>query len=240
MEELMKNLNDLNGEIRDLEIQIEKAKEKAEGNVQPLNDELNQVRRDKSRFAAKNDFDSIQDCRRKEENLKFKINAQWNEYALLKSRLTELNREKTDLEYEIQLERDRIKRDEEIRNQIDLVLENYRKTQNIRDAAIASNINPDSAEQWLEWGRSGFNERYSYFYTQIIEIDEHFKDLEAQKLKDQMDSVVEAYKKTGSLKEAAEIAGVSHDTVQYWQEWGSRGFGEENTYFYRKLKSVKR
>lgn len=49
-----------------------------------------------------------------------------------------------------------------------------------------------------------------------------------------MDDVVDAYRKTDSLKEASRMAGVSYDTVMYWYEWGSRGFGSENTYFFKK------
>ena len=117
------------------------------------------------------------------------------------------------------------------------VLENYKKTQNLKRASIDSNINPNYVKQWLEWGKGNFNETYSYFYNQKIKIDDYFKDLEAQKLKKQMDNVIDAYKKTNSLKEAAKIANVDYNTVEYWYEWGSRGFGEENTYFFRKLKS---
>ena len=142
------------------------------------------------------------------------------------------------MENSIQLKRDQIRRNEEISAQINLVLANYRKTQNLKQAAIDSKIDPEHVEQWLEWGKNDFNETYAYFYSQILEIDDYFKGLEAQKLKDQMDSVVEAYKKTNSLKEASRIAGVSYDTVEYWYDWGSRGFGEENAYFYRKIKSI--
>ena len=31
------------------------------------------------------------------------------------------------------------------------------------------------------------------------------------------------------------MTNVSYDTVQYWYEWGSRGFGKENVYFYKNL-----
>ena len=240
MDELKKDLNEVNVRIDELEIQIANAKKIAEGNIEPLNIELKQVKQDKSHFATKNDFNSLQDCRRKEENLKFKINAQWNEYSTLKNKLTVLKKEKTNLENAIKLKKDRMKRHEELTNQMDSVLKNYQKTQNLKQSAIDSNINPDSVEQWFEWGRQDFNETYSYFYARILEIDDYFKNLEAQKLKKQMDSVAEAYMKTGSLKRACEIADVSYDTAQYWLDWGSRGFGEENTYFYRKMKSIKK
>ena len=80
------------------------------------------------------------------------------------------------------------------------------------------------------------NENCSYFYKGICETDDYFKDLESQELKKQMDTVIEAYRKTGSLKDASEHAGVSYDTVQYWYKWGSMGIGEENSYFYDKIK----
>ncbi|MBP3226461.1 MAG: hypothetical protein J6M08_06020, partial [Methanobrevibacter sp.] len=78
----------------------------------------------------------------------------------------------------------------------------------------------------------------AYFYKRKVEIDEEKKKLEAEKLLRQMDDVINAYKKTGSLKQASRLANVSYDTVMYWHEWGSRGFGEENTYFYKKIKDI--
>ena len=235
MEKLKQNLNDLNNSISELKSQIREAKIEAEVNVKQLTNELSQVRQDKKEFAIKNDFDSVQNCRRRENNLKFKIDAQWNNYSLLNSELSKLNKEKIALEKQIKLEEDKIKRNNEIMSQIDEVLNNYKKSQNLKQAAIDSNISPNHVEQWFEWGKNGFNETYSYFYTQIIEIDNYFKDLEAQKLKKQMDSVIEAYMKTNSLEKASKIADVSYDTVQYWYEWGSKGFGRENTYFFKKL-----
>ncbi|MBQ8017224.1 MAG: hypothetical protein IJ258_03870 [Methanobrevibacter sp.] len=239
MDKLKCALDELNASIRDLENQIENARLEAEGNIEPLKHELNQIREDKRRFASHNDFESVQTCRRREDNLKFKIEAHWNHHSMLKGELVKLKNERTDLGNKIQLKKDQIKRNEEILAQINIVLTNYKKTQNLKKAAIDSKIDPEHVSQWFEWGKSNFNETYSYFYTQILEIDDYFKNMEALKLKGQMDSVIEAYKRTNSLKEASRIAGVSYDTVQYWQEWGSRGFGEENTYFYRKLESLK-
>lgn len=63
-------------------------------------------------------------------------------------------------------------------------------------------------------GVKNFNDIYFYFYTQILEIDNYFKKLESQKLKEQIDCVIEVYKKTNSLKEASKMANVSDDTVQ--------------------------
>ena len=237
MNKLKQDLININIQIQELENKIEKERINAESNIKPLKIELTQVKEDKRKHALKNDFDSVQNCIRKENNLKFKINAQWNKYSLLKDDLFKLNNEKTTLEKQIKLEEDKIKRNNQILAQMDEVLKNYKKTQNLEHAAIDSKINPNHVNQWYEWGKNNFNETYSYFYNQIIEIDNQFMDLEAQKLKKQMDSVIEAYKKTNSLKEASKIASVSYDTVQYWYEWGSRGFGKENAYFFKKIKS---
>lgn len=230
-----KLLKDLNNAIRNLENQIKQEKLDAENNIKPLNIELSQIKEDKRKFASKSDFESVQNCRRKEENLKFKINAQWNKYSLLKNDLVKLNKQKADLENQIKLENDKVKRNNEILAQMNKVLDNYKKSQNLKQAAIDSKISPDNVEQWYDWGKNNFNDTYSYFYTQILEIDDYFKDLEAQKLRKQMDDVIDAFKKTNSLKEASEIANVSYDTVMYWYEWGSKGFGKENTYFFKKL-----
>ena len=236
MDKLKKELSDLNIKINKLENQIKKAESEAQDNIAPLKNELAQIKEDKRKYSLKNDFDSVQLCRRKEENLKFKISAQWNKCSLLKNELSKLKQQKSILEHEIKLEEDKIKRNDQILSQMNTVLENYKKTQSLKQAAIDSNINPNNVQQWYDWGKNDFNETYFYFYTQITEIDNYFKDLETQKLKRQMDSVIDAYKKTNSLKEASRIANVSWDTVEYWYDWGSKGFGKENTYFFKKIK----
>ena len=235
MEKLKSELDSLNASISNLEEQIMDAEDEAERNIKPLKDELLKIREDKRKFASKNDFDSIQECKRKENNLKFKISAQQNKSLLLKDKLSKLKRQRESLEYQIKLEEDRAKKDREILSRMNLVLKNYEKSQNLRQSAVDSNISPNQAEQWYEWGKNDLSKNYAYFYTQIIELDNKFKEMEAEKLKKQMDSVAEAFEKTKSLKKASEIAGVSYDTVKYWYEWGSKGFGEENTYFFKKL-----
>ena len=235
MDKLKQDLFNINNKISDLETQIEEEKINAEINIQPLKIQLNQIKEDKTRFASKNDFESVHTCRRKEENLKFKITAQWNKYSILKDKLTSLNNEKHDLQQQIKLKEDEIRRTNDILSQMNTVLDNYKKTQSLKQAAIDSKISPEHVDQWYEWGKNSFNETSTYFYSKFTEIDNNFKEQESLKLKKQMDSVIEAYKKTNSLKEASRIANVSFDTVQYWYDWGSKGFGEENTYFYRKL-----
>ena len=235
LSELENDLCDLNTEISNLEKKIIKAEKQAEINIGPLKEELIQVKKDKTSYASKNDFDSVSDCIRREDNLKFRINALWNVASQLKDDLFRLKSRRKELEHDIQLERDKIRRNNQVIGQMNIVLENYRKSQSLKQAAIEANISPDTVEQWHEWGKNSFNETSTYFYNKIIEIDNEFKEREARELKDQMDMVIEAYRKTKSLKDASRIAGVSHDTVMYWHEWGSRGFGEENTYFYKRI-----
>lgn len=236
---LKQDLDNVNAEIRKLESEIRMAQTEAENNIKPLKEELVQLKEDKRNFASKNDFESVQNCRRRENNLKFKIDAQWNRYSLLKENLSKLKKQKTTLESKIKLEEDKVKRSNQIRSQMDEVLANYKKSQSLKQAALDSNINPNYVTQWHKWGEDNLNETYSYFYNEIKEIDNYFKEMKSQELKKQMDSVVEAYRKTNSLKDAAKIANVNLDTVEYWYEWGSRGFGEENTYFFKKIKEIK-
>ena len=240
MDKLKSELDELNRDICNLEKKIAKEKAEAERNAEPLKEELSRVRQDKRRFGQKNDFESVHSCNRKEENLKFKIAAQWNLHSMLKGDLARLKRQKEDLENRIKLESDRIRRNEEIMERMDEVLENYKKTQNLTSAAVDSNISPDHVGQWLEWGKANFNETYSYFYSRVAEIDESFKQLEAKRLMDMMDRVIDAYERTRSLREASRLSGVSWDTVQYWQEWGSMGFGEENVYFFKRIDLLKK
>lgn len=235
MEELIKEFEEVLIKINDLEDEIEIAKQKAHSNIEPLKNELSRLKEVKRRYASKNDSDSVRDCIRKEDNLKFKINAQRNEYLILSDELFKLNTQKEDLEYKIQLEKDKIKRKKQLKEKLDLIIINYEKSQNLKDAAIASNVNPDQAEQWLEWGKNNFEETYSYFYNEIQKIDNHQKDLEREKTRKQMDRVIEIYRKTESLKKAAKVAHVNYDTVQYWYDWGRMGFGDDNVYFYKSI-----
>ena len=178
MEELTKELEEVITKINDLEEEIEIAKAKAHSNIEPLKKELSRLKEVKRRYASKNDPDSVRDCIRKEDNLKFEINAQRNEYLILSDELFKLKTQKEDLEYKIQLEKDKIKRKNQLKEKLDLIITNYEKSQNLRDAAIEANVNPDQAEQWLEWGKNNFEETYSYFYNEIQKIDNHQKDLE--------------------------------------------------------------
>ena len=114
--------------------------------------------------------------------------------------LFKLKTQKEDLEYKIKLEKDRIKRKNQLKEKLDLIITNYEKSQNLRDAAIDANVNPDQAEQWLEWGKNNYEEIYSYFYKEIQKIDAYQKDLEREKTRKQMDRVIEIYKKPNPLK----------------------------------------
>ena len=169
MDKLKQNLTYLNNKIGELESQIEQEKINAESNIRPLKIQLNQIKQDKTRFASKNDFESVHACRRKEENLKFKINAQWNKFSLLKDELTRLNREKQDLQHQIKLKEDEIKRTNDILSQMNTVLDNYKKTQSLKQAAIDSKISPEHVEQWYEWGSKGFGEENTYFFKKIVD-----------------------------------------------------------------------
>ena len=83
MEELTKELEEFLIKINDLEDEIEIAKAKAHSNIEPLKNELSRLKEVKRRYASKNNPDSVRDCIRKEDNLKFKINALRNEYLIL-------------------------------------------------------------------------------------------------------------------------------------------------------------
>lgn len=235
MDKLKQDLKELNDSIKELEKRISEAESEAENSVKPLKMQLSKIKQEKRQYASKNDFDSVQECIRKENNLKFKISSQWNRYSFLKEDLYKLNKKRHVLESQIKLEEDKIRKTEELLDKMNPVLENYKASQNLTQAAVDSNIHPDYVEQWFKWGKNNFNETYAYFYRQILEIDDYFKNLEAEKLKKKMDAVIEEFKKTNSLKEASKKANVSYDTVQYWYEWGFRGFGEENSYFYKRI-----
>ena len=78
----------------------------------------------------------MENCRRRENNLKFKISAQWNRCSLLKEELSKMKKQRGDLESQIKLERDKIKRNDEIKSRMDIVLANYEKSRNLTQAAV--------------------------------------------------------------------------------------------------------
>lgn len=239
MDKLLCDLKNLNTEIDELERQIGEEMRTAQSNTVPLTDELSKLKINKREFAQKGDFDSVEMCRRKEANLKFKINAQWNRSSIMKNDLSKLKKKKEHLESQIRLERDRIRKNKEIKSRMDEVIENYRKSHSLKMAAIDSKINPEYVEQWHDWGKDGHGETYEYFFREIQTIDEEEKRIKALKTRSQMDDVIDLYEKTGSLKEASQIAGIGYDSVQYWYTWGAMNIDENNVYFYRKIKAIK-
>lgn len=239
MEKLENELKELYIEIADLEKQIDDAKKEAEENIKPLKAELERLREDKRIYASKNDAESVRDCIRREDNIKFKIDAQWNNHSILSDELYRLKLKRSKMEAELQLKKDQYRRNNEILADMDRVIENYSESRDLKAAAINAHINPEYAEQWMEWGKNNFNRTYSYFYNRISEIDDEFKNRQSQNLIQQMDEVIEAYKKTNSLEAASKMANVSYDIVMYWYEWGERGFGEENSYFFKEIQRIK-
>ena len=238
MKELKDKLNEINNEISQLNDEIKKAESEAEQNIAPLESELSKIREDKRKSAMKNDLESVQQLKSKEANLKFKISAQWNKSNMLKEDLTRLLTKKDEVIAQIKLKEDRIKRDEKITKQMDEVLDHYRNTRSLKEAALSANIRFETVGQWIEWGKNKYNKTGVYFFNEVNAIDDYFKKQDVLKLKNEMDSVIEAYKKSKSLKEACRSAGVSYDTAQYWFSWGRNGFGEENKYFYREIKKA--
>lgn len=238
MLELKNQLNKLNEEINLLENNIEKAKIEAEENIKLINTQILEIKENKRKYALKNDFESVQQSNSKIENLKFKINAQWNKYSLLNEELNNLKKQKNNLLNEIKLKEDKNRRNNQIRNQMDKVLTEYKKTHELKKAAIDSNISYETVQHWFDWGKNNYNQTTTYFYNQIREIDDYFKQQEKLKLRKEMDQVIEAYKKTHSLKEASADAGVSYNTVKYWFDWGKNKFGDDNYYFYTEISKI--
>ena len=133
-----------------------------------------------------------------------------------------------------------LKRNLEIRSQMDAVIENYKSSFSLKESSQKTNIGFDLVLTWFNWGKNGFDENSKYFYDEIKRIDDENKKLfEKENVINQMDRVIENYKKTESLEQASKMADVSYDTVKYWYEWGRNGFGEENSYFYKEISKIR-
>ena len=133
-----------------------------------------------------------------------------------------------------------LKRNLEIRSQMDAVIENYKSSFSLKESSQKANISFDLVLTWFNWGKNGFDENSKYFYDEIKRIDDENKKLfEKESIINQMDKVIENYKNTESLEQASKMANVSYDTVKYWYEWGKNGFGEENSYFYNELSKIR-
>ena len=59
---------------------------------------------------------------------------------------------------------------ENIINQMDRVIENYKNTESLEQASKMANVSYDTVKYWYEWGKNGFGEENSYFYKELSKI----------------------------------------------------------------------
>ena len=213
--------------------------------------QLDSIRADIKKYGFKNDIASINKSKRREFEILSQINLEWKDYRDLNEKIPILKRSKNNLLEEIRLaeadeaqrkrrEEEILKRNLEIRSQMDAVIENYKSSFSLKESSQKANISFDLVLTWFNWGKNGFDENSKYFYDEIKRIDDENKKLfEKESIINQMDKVIENYKNTESLEQASKMANVSYDTVKYWYEWGKNGFGEENSYFYNELSKIR-
>lgn len=70
-----------------------------------------------------------------------------NRYS--KRRFIQIKSRKENMKRQIKLQEDKIKRKNELLSQMNTVLENYKKTQNLKHVSLDSNINPNYVEQGI-------------------------------------------------------------------------------------------
>lgn len=251
MFEKKQKIEEIDRKIEILEKESISLKESTETNVQPLMIQLDSVRNDIRKYGFKNDIASINQSKRKEFEILSKIDHEWKDYRDLNEKISILKRYKNELLEEIRLaevdeakrkkhEEEILKRNLEIRSQMDAVIENYKSSFSLKESSQKTNIGFDLVLTWFNWGKNGFDENSKYFYDEIKRIDDENKKLfEKENVINQMDRVIENYKKTESLEQASKMADVSYDTVKYWYEWGRNGFGEENSYFYKEISKIR-
>ena len=251
MFEKKQKIEEIDRKIEILEKESISLKESTETNVQPLMIQLDSVRNDIRKYGFKNDIASINQSKRKEFEILSKIDHEWKDYRDLNEKISILKRYKNELLEEIRLaevdeakrkkhEEEILKRNLEIRSQMDAVIENYKSSFSLKESSQKANISFDLVLTWFNWGKKGFDENSKYFYDEIKRIDAENRNLfEKENIIIQMDRVIENYKNTESLEQASKMANVSYDTVKYWYEWGKNGFGEENSYFYKELSKIR-
>ena len=244
-------IKEIDREIEILEKESFSVKESTEKKVQPLMIQLDSVREDIRKYGFKNDLSSLDKAKRKEFNISSQINQEWKEYRDLNEKISILKNTKNSLLEEIRLEEEDeaqrkrheeeiLKRNLEIRSQMDVVIENYKSSFSLKESSQKANISFDLVLTWFNWGKNGFDSNSKYFYDEIKKIDdENKKSFEKENIINQMDRVIENYKNTESLEQASKMANVSYDTVKYWYEWGRNGFGEENSYFYKEISKIR-
>ena len=251
MFEKKQKIEEIDRKIEILEKESISLKESSETNVQPLMIQLDSVRNDIRKYGFKYDIASINQSKRKEFEILSKIDHEWKDYRDLNEKISILKRSKNNLLEEIRLaeadeaqrkrrEEEILKRNLEIRSQMDAVIENYKSSFSLKESSQKANISFDLVLTWFNWGKNGFDENSKYFYDEIKRIDDENKKLfEKESIINQMDKVIENYKNTESLEQASKMAIVCYDTVKYWYEWGKNGFGEENSYFYNVLSKIR-
>lgn len=251
MSEKKQKIEEIDREIEILEKESDSLKEITESKVQPLMSQLDSVREDIKKYGFKNDILSINKSKRKEFKILSQINQEWKDYRDLNEKISLLKRSKNSLLEEIRLaeadeaqrkkhEEEILKRNLEIKSQMDAVLENYKNSLSLKESSQKANISFDLVLTWFNWGKNRFDDNSKYFYDEIKRIDDETKKLfEKESAINQMDRVIENYKTTKSLEQASKMAEISYDTVKYWYEWGKNGFGEENSYFYKEISKIK-
>lgn len=244
-------IEEIDRKIEILEKESISLKESTESKVQPLMGQLDSIRADIKKYGFKNDIASINKSKRREFEILSQINLEWKDYRDLNEKISILKRSKNNLLEEIRLaeadeaqrkrrEEEILKRNLEIRSQMDAVIENYKSSFSLKESSQKANISFDLVLTWFNWGKNGFDENSKYFYDEIKKIDAENRNLfEKENIINQMDRVIENYKNTESLEQASKIANVSYDSVKYWYEWGRNGFGEENSYFYKEILKIR-
>ena len=212
-----------------------------------LQDELEQIQKDKFDFKRKGDIPSLDKAVLREREIKSKLKSLENRIPSLEAQL----KQEKQKENAQKAKSERIKKDKEkqrkTKKQMNAVLRYMRQGKTRPQAAVSAGIPLSRIAHWYNEGKQGIGKDNIHFYHELSSIE---KDCEKQKstkqkttkvstfIKTKMQVVVSQMNKGKSRAKAADYAGVSIITVNNWFNLGKKKEAQEYVDFYNEINSI--
>ena len=215
-----------------------------------LENELEQLKQDKSAFRRRGDFPAIEKANIREKEIKKKLSSLDNpeKYHKHKIEPSKINEQREKDRRKKQLEQR--KKEQAIRNQMISVLNLMRQGKTRSQAAQSSGIPISRIDNWYREGKLGTTKDASSFYREVRGIEKEHERIERQHRQDvakqkeldyisgRMRSIVNQMNKGKTREEAAKYVGVRVSDVNKWYYKGLRSENEMYKKFYNQLREI--
>ena len=233
--------------VKNLEQKIATEKRSILKEKYALQDELDQIQKDKFNFKRKGDIPALDKAILREHEIKSELKSFENRIPSLKAQLKKEKQKENAKKAKFE----RIKKDKEkqrkTKKQMNAVLRYMRQGKTRPQAAVSAGIPLSRIAHWYSEGKQGIGKDNVHFYHELVSIEE---DREKQKsikqktsnvsnfTKTKMQAVVAQMKKGKTRAKAADYAGVSIITVNNWFKLGEKKESQEYIDFYKEVNSI--